>query len=506
MPVDTGPVDATPPSAETARATTPSRADVRRSGLYLLSRRPYVALVRRLLSIAALAALDVLALALGLFAALVLRELIHGNTSIYWSLLWEGPRHWLRFLAPITLIVFWQAGLYASRERRPGAGRIVSSLILVAAIVYAFGLGTGYHFSTAGLVPTATLTCAIVVAGLRAAYESISLELLRVVGVRRRAILVGEGESLAHLHRSLGSSRSGIDYSFAGAVAAAPPAGLPHLGSRDELAEILARTPTDELILTEADFTEHTVLSIVETAHSHGVKVRLAPRTTELLVQQGEYVPGQGVPLFELRPPVLGGTDWAVKRAFDLMVSGMVALVGLPLWALVALAIRLDSRGPVFYVDRRMGVGEREFGMLKFRTMVAGAAELQPGLESANEASGALFKIRADPRVTRVGRVLRRLSLDEMPQVLNVLRGEMSLVGPRPLPLRDYALLEDWHRRRYLVLPGVTGLWQISGRSNLGFDDLVRLDFTYLENWSIWLDVSIILRTLPAVFSQKGAF
>ena len=493
-------------SAEIEPTSSPSRSDVRRSGLYLLSRRPYVALIRRLLSIAALAALDVLALALGLFLALVLRELIHGNSSIYWSLLWEGPRHWLRFLAPITLIVFWQAGLYAARERRPGAGRIVSSLILVAAIVYAFGLGTGYHFSTAGLVPTATLTCAVVVVGLRAAYESISLELLRVIGVRRRAILVGEGASLVHLHRSLGESRSGIDYAFIGAVAASAPAGLAHLGSRDQLAEILGRTPTDELILTEADFTEDTVLGIVETAHRHGVKVRLAPRTTELLVQQGEYVPGQGVPLFELRPPVFAGADWAVKRAFDLAVSGSVALVGLPLWLLVAAAIRLDSRGPVFYVDRRVGVGEREFGMLKFRTMVAGAAELQPELESANEASGALFKIRDDPRVTRVGRLLRRFSLDELPQVLNVLRGEMSLVGPRPLPLRDFSLLEDWHRRRYLVLPGVTGLWQISGRSNLGFDDLVRLDFTYLENRSIWLDVSIILRTLPAVFTRKGAY
>jgi lipopolysaccharide/colanic/teichoic acid biosynthesis glycosyltransferase len=203
---------------------------------------------------------------------------------------------------------------------------------------------------------------------------------------------------------------------------------------------------------------------------------------------------------------VLTGADWAVKRTFDLVVSATVAAAGLPLWLLVAVAIKLDSRGPVFYVDRRTGVGEREFGMLKFRTMVADAAERQDELEHVNEASGALFKIRDDPRVTRVGRVLRRLSIDELPQVLNVLRGEMSLVGPRPLPLRDYELLAAWHRKRYLVLPGVTGLWQISGRSTLTFDDLVRLDFTYLENWSIWLDVSIILRTLPAVFSRKGAY
>ena len=173
---------------------------------------------------------------------------------------------------------------------------------------------------------------------------------------------------------------------------------------------------------------------------------------------------------------------------------------------MIAAAIKLTSRGPVFYRDRRVGLGEREFGMLKFRTMVEGAAEQQDELEGHNEAPGALFKIREDPRVTRVGRLLRKLSLDELPQVLNVLGGEMSLVGPRPLPLRDYDLLEAWHRKRYLVLPGITGLWQISGRSNLTFDDLVRLDFYYIENWSIWLDISILFKTPLAVFSRRGAY
>jgi lipopolysaccharide/colanic/teichoic acid biosynthesis glycosyltransferase len=184
----------------------------------------------------------------------------------------------------------------------------------------------------------------------------------------------------------------------------------------------------------------------------------------------------------------------------------LVLVVGIPLWLLLAAAIKLDSGGPVLFVDRRIGVGEREFGMLKFRTMVVDAAERQTEFEEDNEASGALFKIRDDPRVTRVGRVLRRLSLDELPQLVNVLRGQMSLVGPRPLPLRDHALLEDWHRARYLVLPGMTGLWQISGRSGLDFDDLVRLDFTYIENWSIWSDVSIIARTIPAVIGGRGAY
>jgi lipopolysaccharide/colanic/teichoic acid biosynthesis glycosyltransferase len=182
-----------------------------------------------------------------------------------------------------------------------------------------------------------------------------------------------------------------------------------------------------------------------------------------------------------------------------------VAILAIP-GLIVALIVRLTSRGPAIYRDRRIGVGEREFAMLKFRSMQEDAAELQTGLEERNEAGGVIFKMRDDPRVTPVGRILRRFSIDELPQLWNVLRGEMSLVGPRPLPLRDYELLDTWHRGRYRVLPGITGLWQVSGRSELDFDDLVRLDFFYVENWSIWLDIEIIARTPLAVVRGRGAY
>jgi exopolysaccharide biosynthesis polyprenyl glycosylphosphotransferase len=284
-----------------------------------------------------------------------------------------------------------------------------------------------------------------------------------------------------------------------------PELGLPLLGSLESLATILAGDPVDELIVTD-DFKERDLLEIVENAHRRGLRVRVAPKTTELLVTRGEYTPQEGLPLFELRPPVLIGTDWVIKRGFDLTLSTLVLILGLPLWLVIAAAIKLGSPGPVFYRDQRVGCGEREFGMLKFRTMAVGSHERQAELEDRNEADGPLFKIRDDPRITRVGRMLRRFSLDEVPQLLNVLNGEMSIVGPRPLPLRDYVQLEDWHRKRYLVLPGLTGLWQVSGRIALPFDDLVRLDFYYLENWSIWLDISIISKTLPAVLAGKGAY
>ena len=498
------------PPAETSRPAPPQPApdrDARASRLYVLSRGPISSLVRRAFSVTALVALDVVGLALGIYLALVIRQVVAGGGDVLWGLLWrEGPAEWLKFAAPITVLVFAQAGLYRQRELRPGAGRILACLIVVALIVLAFGLGTGYDFSTSGLIPTSVVVSALTIGLLRAAYESATLEVMRAAGISRRVILVGAGESLVRLRASLESARSVLTYEFVGVVAPEAVPGFRLLGQRDRLAEVLDEIKPDEVILAEADFDERAVLEVVEQAHRQGIKVRLAPDTTELLVQRGEYVPGQGAPLFELRPPVLTGWDWAVKRGFDLVVSLLVAVVGLPVWALIALAIKLDSRGPIFFVDRRIGVGESEFGMLKFRTMVVDAAGLQTELEQENEAEGALFKIREDPRVTRVGRFLRRFSLDEIPQVANVLKGEMSLVGPRPLPLRDYQLLEDWHRRRYAVLPGMTGLWQISGRSGLSFDDLVRLDFTYLENWSIWLDISIIVKTIPAVITRRGAY
>ncbi|MBA2385361.1 MAG: sugar transferase [Actinobacteria bacterium] len=482
------------------------REDIRAARPYLLSSRPLRAFARRTLATAVLVVLDGAGLALGLYSALVLRAFLFDET-VYWGLLWrDGVREWLPFLLPITLLVFWQAGLYADRGRRAGLGRVLSSLVLVTGVTVAFALGNGHEFTTYGLLPTACVACALSIGLLRAAYDSLVVELQRVLHVRRRAVLVGGRDDVARLHRTLVAARGRVAYDFAGAVGAAAPPGLRQLGTLDRLASILAEARPDELILSEGDFDEAAVLEIVESAHRAGVKVRLAPKTTELLIKRGEYVPGQGAPLFELRPPVHAGADWVVKRSFDLAVSLIVVVVGLPFLLLIAVAIKLDSPGPVLYRDRRIGVGQRTFAMLKFRTMVQDAAERQPELEQRNEAPGALFKIREDPRVTRVGRLLRKYSLDELPQLLNVLAGEMSLVGPRPLPLRDSEKLEAWHRKRYLVLPGITGLWQISGRSNLTFDDLVRLDFYYIENWSIWLDISILVKTPLAVFSGRGAY
>jgi exopolysaccharide biosynthesis polyprenyl glycosylphosphotransferase len=482
-------------------------ADIRSGRPFFLSRAQLLAGGRRIGSIAALVCIDLGGLVLGLYGALVARELYYGRTPVLWGFLWRVETDWLPFLTLITVLVFSQAGLYRDRERRPGFGRVLSSLLIVALITLAFGIGTGHSFSTYGLAPTAVVFSALVIAALRASYDALTGELMRMLGARRHALLAGAGENLAHLYRALGSRRGGIDYEFVGALAPSRDGiDLPVLGELGDLPAVLEEHRVDELIVTDSDFTERELVEIVSHAHRRGVQVRIAPKATELLTERAQFVPGQGLPLFELRAPAFMGVDWFLKRSFDLVVSAVVLAVGLPLWLAAGAAVKLGSAGPVFYRDRRIGLGEKEFGMLKFRTMYSDAGGRQADLEGSNEADGPLFKMREDPRVTPVGAFLRRFSLDEIPQLWNVLRGEMSLVGPRPLPLRDYARLESWHRKRYLVLPGVTGLWQISGRSNLGFDDLVRLDFYYLENWSIWLDISILAKTVPAVIRGRGAY
>jgi exopolysaccharide biosynthesis polyprenyl glycosylphosphotransferase len=262
----------------------------------------------------------------------------------------------------------------------------------------------------------------------------------------------------------------------------------------------------DEVLITDPDFPQDEAVELVDRCHQHSVRVRVAPSTMEILMDRAEFVPGQALPLFELKPPVFEGIDFAIKRSFDIVGSVLLIVAFAPAMAMAALAIKLSSRGPVLYRSTRPGIGGRSFDCLKFRTMVHGAEHLQDHLEEHNEVSGALFKIRNDPRVTTVGRFLRRWSLDELPQLFNVVRGEMSLVGPRPLPQRDYERLDDWHLKRYLVLPGMTGLWQVSGRSELDFDELVKLDFLYLERWSVFLDLTILLKTIPAVFRARGAW
>jgi exopolysaccharide biosynthesis polyprenyl glycosylphosphotransferase len=460
---------------------------------------------RRATRVVVLLALDFVGVSLAIFTALALKALVHDQWSF--SDVYDTTRQYASFAYLVTVLMFARSHMYARREERPGLTRILASLSEVTLVVLIFAVVSGQQFASFYIFYGSFVFAVVYVSSLRWLCERASGELLRAAGYTRRAVIVGSGGHIEAVAKALGSGPHPA-VSVVGFISLEPRPdnGLRSLGTLDDLGRALEDEEIDEVIIADPDFPQERAVTLVEEAHEHGVRVRIAPSTMEILIHRADFVPGEVLPLFELRPPVFEGVDFAVKRTFDLVIASFLLLVLSPFLGLIALAVKLSSRGPVLYRSRRIGIGGQAFACLKFRTMFVGADAMQAGLEPHNEATGALFKIRDDPRLTRVGRHLRRYSLDELPQLVNVLRGQMSLVGPRPLPERDSERLEDWHMRRYLVLPGMTGLWQVSGRAELAFDDLVRLDFLYLERWSVFLDLTILAKTLPAVIWGRGAF
>jgi exopolysaccharide biosynthesis polyprenyl glycosylphosphotransferase len=227
-----------------------------------------------------------------------------------------------------------------------------------------------------------------------------------------------------------------------------------------------------------------------------------------LALGSGDNLSSSQLYSFTLSPPLITGMDFWVKRCLDFCAATVFLILAAPLYLLIGIIIKLDSPGPVFFKQTRIGLRNHPFLTWKFRTMVANASELQGNLEGLNETKdGVLFKIKRDPRITRVGKFLRCYSLDELPQIFNVLLGDMSLVGPRPLPVRDVAKLDEDYLIRHEVLPGITGLWQVSGRSDIdNFEDVFSLDMTYIKDWSLWLDFKIILQTIKVVLHRSGAY
>jgi exopolysaccharide biosynthesis polyprenyl glycosylphosphotransferase len=479
--------------------------DVRRKRPPALSFLLRMETLRRATRIALLLALDFAAIYLAIFTALLVKVALQGDNVDIGALSHEARRT-VALAYLVTVLLFARSELYADRAQRPGLARIVAALFQVTVVSLVFAVASGERFSSYYIFYGSLFFATVYVGSLRFAYERATGVLLRAAGYRRRAVLVGSDKTIEAVAHALTDSGQRIELVGYMSLTPRPDNGLKSLGPIEELPVVLERERVDEVIIADPDFPQDRAVELVDECHERGVTVRVAPSTMGILTHRAELVPGQSVPLFELTPPVFEGFDYFVKRTFD--IAGALALMVLaaPVMIVSALAIRLTSRGPAFYRSNRPGIGGIQFDCFKFRTMRSDADQVQADLESLNEASGPLFKIRDDPRMTAVGRFLRRYSLDELPQLFNVLRGEMSLVGPRPLPLRDFERLEDWHKKRYLVLPGITGLWQVSGRSELDFDDLVRLDFLYLERWSVSLDLTILLKTVPAVLTRKGAF
>jgi exopolysaccharide biosynthesis polyprenyl glycosylphosphotransferase len=235
------------------------------------------------------------------------------------------------------------------------------------------------------------------------------------------------------------------------------------------------------------------------------VAISVVPRYYELITSRSVVEDFSGVTMLDIPPASMSGGARFIKRAFDFVASSLILLLISPLFAGIAIAIKLTSSGPVLFRQQRVGRNEETFLVLKFRTMNRGAEDTRHDLDHLNEADGPLFKMRTDPRVTRLGRFLRRSSFDEVPQLINVWKGDMSLVGPRPFIVSESSLIEGWARKRFEARPGMTGLWQVSGRNELSHLELARLDYLYVASWSFWWDIYILWQTPAAVLRGRGA-
>jgi exopolysaccharide biosynthesis polyprenyl glycosylphosphotransferase len=279
---------------------------------------------------------------------------------------------------------------------------------------------------------------------------------------------------------------------------------VPTLGEYDSLTQVVAEQGVERAIIAPRNDGQEEILDAIRLIKALGIKVSVLPRLLEVVGSSSTFDSVDGIWLLGVRQYGLARSSELLKRGMDLAAASVgLALLG-PLFAVITVAIKLDTPGPVFFRQPRIGYRGDRFGMLKFRSMVADAEARRDELRALNEVEGGLFKITRDPRITRVGQFLRRTSLDELPQLLNVLRGDMSLVGPRPLIPDEDALIEGWRRRRLAVKPGMTGLWQIFGSYRIPMNEMVKIDYVYGANWSLWLDLRILLRTIPYVLNRRG--
>jgi exopolysaccharide biosynthesis polyprenyl glycosylphosphotransferase len=322
----------------------------------------------------------------------------------------------------------------------------------------------------------------------------------------RNVVIVGTGDAIFDLtarlarHNDLGYHVVGIIEAEDTANGAGPETVLQRVDA------LIERWPIDEVfVAAPIDTWQPLIRSLISRCEAQGITVRVTAKVASLAWAHAllDEIEGEPVVTVYTGPPET--PRLLVKRAIDLVGAAVGLLFCLPLFAIVAIAIKLDSRGPVFFAQERIGYNRRRFRALKFRTMVDRAEQMQTELEPLNEASGPVFKIEKDPRITSVGAWLRKTSIDELPQLINVLRGDMSLVGPRPLPVRDVDRIDvRWHLRRFSVKPGITCIWQTDSRRP-AFDEWIRLDLEYIDNWSLALDLKILAKTIPAVLSGSGA-
>jgi exopolysaccharide biosynthesis polyprenyl glycosylphosphotransferase len=450
-------------------------------------------------------AVDIVAVSVGYLLAKVVMEYLK----------WGGTNSSLEFrpavLATVAVwpVIFMIYGLYDLRRPTHATAEFqrlfnasMMSVLLVLLITFETQTGTSRGFIAALL---AFGFASVAVGRLLTRRLSHALNARAVTS--QPTLIAGTNDEARALARTL-LRRPWIGYRVCGFVEVNPSGlqvmdGLPVFGTVENIAEI-SRAHGVRSVIIAGSAAGGATLQFIDSALGADVNVRVSPGLPNLGAARVILEPIDGMALFSLRRHRFSRRQRFVKRSLDIGVTSVALLVTAPLMIGIALAIRWTSPGPVLFRQRRVGEQERDFTMLKFRTMVVGAHAQRDGLD--NEADGLLFKMRRDPRVTKVGRFLRKTSLDELPQLFNVLRGDMSLVGPRPALPEEAARYAESQRGRLRVKPGVTGLWQVNGRHDLAFEDYVRYDLFYVENWSLTMDLYILAKTIPALLTTRGSY
>lgn len=488
---------------------------------------------------AGLALIDAALAAASFVLAFSLREgepVLASGGGATWSDAFAPYGALLVLVVPIRVLAFLYFDLYRLRGefslvedgvRVLKAVAVGSLLITTAAFLYrggfefrAFSYARGVFVLDFALALTFTLALRFAARAAQIVFRRRGVNLIPtlIVGRGREASLcVAEMRDRPELgYRIIGV----VESDAAGAAASADDfEGLPVIGRVEELAELLRETRANEVIITDPNVSRDLLFEVMMGAgRRSGVEFRLAPSLFSFLPRKTEVDQIGALPMIKLFREPLPRAARAAKRATDIVLAGAALLLLSPALALVALLIKLDSRGAVFYRQERVGMDGRLFLFYKFRTMRAGADDRvhrefqrkyiagRPDTNLGAQEGRRVYKMRDDPRITRVGRVLRRLSLDELPQLWNVLRGDMSVVGPRPPIPYEVEAYDLWHRQRLDMKPGLTGLWQVSGRNSLSFEEMVKLDLFYIENWSPLLDLKIILKTLPVMLRGDDAY
>lgn len=414
----------------------------------------------------------------------------------------------------VLLLAMRREGAYDVRRTRPlfdelyGVLNATTTAIMLMVVFVFFYRSLFYSriiFIYAGLliltlVGSARLVRRLILGRLRQAGQGVD-----------RLLIVGAGEVGRAVIRNI-IAQPDLGYQIVGFLDDDPAKSntdigpIKALGPVENLPQLLRELHISQVIITLPWQYHRKTVRLVLEAEEAGARARVVPDLFQLSLGRVDVETINGIPLISIKQTALTGWNLALKRILDLAFTIPFLLLTAPLWLLIAIAIKLDSPGPVFFKQERAGKNGKPFQVYKFRSMVVGAEAEQQKLIAQNEATGPLFKMRDDPRRTRVGRFIRQTSLDELPQFINVLRGEMSVVGPRPALFSEVTQYQEWQRKRLDIQPGITGLWQVSGRSDLTFDEMVMLDIYYGENWSLMSDIRIILRTIPQVLFGDGAY